>query len=278
MKKLLAGLGIFFVVLAAGVYAQQTVVVAVAPFEARAGIAAGDAETITEVYSIRLSVTRSVRVVNREALDRVVREHRFQAGDWSDDRKTAELGRALNADWVVRGTLQKLSSNFIITVSILDIRTLEVKGGADMRINSIDDAYDSMGTLVAQTLKTITTGMTYNIGDRGPGGGFIFYAQGGAYMECSAMLGALGWDQAMSTAQNYRGGGYDDWRLPTQGELDLIYKNLRQKNLGGMGGDWYWSSTQYGAHSYAWAQRFSDGNQGTIPKDNTGSVRAVRAF
>jgi hypothetical protein len=82
----------------------------------------------------------------------------------------------------------------------------------------------------------------------------------------------------MSTAQNYRGGGYDDWRLPTQGELDLIYKNLRQKNLGGMGDDWYWSSTQNGNNFYARAQRFSDGNQDDDDKRDSNSVRAVRAF
>ena len=274
MKKSLVF--VFLAALALDVYAQQAVV-AIAPFEARSGVSASDAETITEVYSIRLSANRPVQVVTREALVRAVREHRFQTGDWSDDNKTAALGRTLNAGWVVRGALQKLDGNFIITVSILDTKTLEVKGGADMWINSIEAAYDSMDNLVARTLKTITAGMTYKIGDRGPGGGVVFYAQGGAYMECGPLLGDYAWKDAISAAENYRGGGYSDWRLPTREELNLVYVNLRRKNLGDMDDNWHWSSTE-GNTVYAWAQSFSDGSRGASTKNRTNSVRAVRAF
>jgi TolB-like protein len=192
MKKVLV---LVFALSVVSAFAQQTVV-AVAPFEARTGISPSDAEVITEVYGIRLSATRSVRVVTREALDRVVREHQFQASDWSDDSKTAALGSALNADWIVRGTLQKLNNRIIVTVSVLDIKTLEVKGGADMRLNSIDDAYDQMNNLVTQTVSTMTgqtsnnaatgqtvnaaTGetITYKVGGFGPANGYIFYDKG----------------------------------------------------------------------------------------------------
>jgi TolB-like protein len=186
MKKTLIPL--LFVCLCTAVQAQQQPVVAVAPFEALSGISVADANTITEIYSIRLSAAKAVRVVTREALDKVIREHGFQTGDWSDDNKTAALGAALNADWVVRGTLRKLDNRFVITVSILDIKSLEVMGGADMRINSIGDAYDKMGDLVTQTVQTISGGRAggrsntetkeYKIGDAGPAGGWIFYDKG----------------------------------------------------------------------------------------------------
>ncbi|MDR2792777.1 MAG: hypothetical protein LBB61_03790, partial [Treponema sp.] len=144
-------------VTAAGLgWGQQQAVVAVAPFEAKSGISIADANTITEIYSVRLAAARAVRVVTRDALDKVVREHGFQAGDWSDDRKTAALGKALNADWVVRGTLQKLESFYIVTATLLDIKSLEIMGGADMRLNRISDAYDNMGDFIAQTVQTVT--------------------------------------------------------------------------------------------------------------------------
>jgi hypothetical protein len=86
---------------------------------------------------------------------------------------------------------------------------------------------------------------TYNIGDKGPGGGFIFYAEGGVYMEVTLTLGSYNWDQAVEVAKNYKGGGFTDWRLPSQSELNMIYQNLRKKNLAGLGDDTYWSSSQY---------------------------------
>jgi hypothetical protein len=57
-----------------------------------------------------------------------------------------------------------------------------------------------------------------------------------------------------------------------------MYRNLKQKNLGGFSGGWYWSSSQY--NSYAvYMQRFSDGEQNGYyenTKRNTNQVRACR--
>jgi len=72
-------------------------------------------------------------------------------------------------------------------------------------------------------------------------------------------------------------GGFNDWFLPSKDELDLMYKNLKQKGLGGFSNNWYWSSSQY-TNDTAWIQRFSDGYQNNHYKNSTFSVRAVRAF
>ena len=71
--------------------------------------------------------------------------------------------------------------------------------------------------------------------------------------------------------------GFSDWFLPSKDELDLMYKNLKQKDLGGFGDRWYWSSSHYYSN-YAWLQFFSGGNQLGTGKNFTYSVRAVRAF
>jgi hypothetical protein len=71
--------------------------------------------------------------------------------------------------------------------------------------------------------------------------------------------------------------GFKDWFLPSKDELDLMYKNLKQKGLGGFGSNWYWSSSR-GNHRGAWVQHFGDGSQGEDYMDRTNSVRAVRVF
>ena len=74
-------------------------------------------------------------------------------------------------------------------------------------------------------------------------------------------------------------GGFKDWFLPSKDELDLMYKNLKAKGLGGFSNSYYWSSSQYNVNNNVWGQDFSDGHQGDyLYKNRTHSVRAVRAF
>ncbi|NCB20262.1 MAG: DUF1566 domain-containing protein, partial [Bacteroidia bacterium] len=70
---------------------------------------------------------------------------------------------------------------------------------------------------------------------------------------------------------------YDDWFLPSKGELDLMYQNLKKNNLGGFSGDLYWSSSG-GDAFYAWYQYFYDGAQDFYGRYNEDRVRPVRAF
>jgi hypothetical protein len=74
-------------------------------------------------------------------------------------------------------------------------------------------------------------------------------------------------------------GGLDGWFLPSKGELDLMYKNLKVKGLGGFGGDPYWSSSEVN-YERAWYQRFNDGSQPDAynGKQRSYLVRAVRQF
>ena len=130
--------------------------------------------------------------------------------------------------------------------------------------------------------------ITYQIGDRGPGGGFIFYAESGVYMEVSLTLGTGSWDSAMNAARNYKGGGFTDWRLPSQSELKIIYENLRRRNLGGLGDNTYWSSESsrggdQNMGTYAFAMNFGNGKSitssiGRWPDGLTCSFRAIRSF
>jgi len=82
-----------------------------------------------------------------------------------------------------------------------------------------------------------------SIGDTGPGDGMVFFATGGQYLECSVDLGLYTWSAGETAATSHNGGGFSDWRLPTSGELDLMYQNLHKNGLGNFINDGYWSST-----------------------------------
>jgi hypothetical protein len=292
--------------------------------------------------------------------------------DISNEEKTAQLKKGLNADWVVYGVVTRLGRTFVITATLIDLNTNETMGGAPMQMDSIEEAFEKMDGPITEMIQRLTRGgartaqgtqrpgsgaaasgtqaswtgspsiaievstkfggtlyfqseevamlwdndtytipierpgtytvkmefgdgssqirtvpitargivklnFLYKIGSPGPGGGIVFFAEGGKFMEVSGILGEQNWSSALSTARNYRGGGYSDWRLPTKDELNLIYQNLRAKNIGSLGDNWHWASSGSN-NSNAWGQRFSDGSQVYDAKNSTNSVRAVRAF
>ena len=78
--------------------------------------------------------------------------------------------------------------------------------------------------------------------------------------------------------------GFTGWFLPSSDELDLMYRNLKEKGLGGFSDNWYWSSTQSYSTFHAdnlqkaVLQYFGNGNYVDSTKDSNNLVRAARAF
>jgi TolB-like protein len=134
-------------------------VVVVAPFKAENGASAADAATITETYSTQLSAAKAVRVVTRDSLDKVVREHGFQAGDWSKEAKVMALCKALNADWIIQGTVQKRGTLIDVTVRIVNSKTLTIMNSGYVQIDGIGYAYDGIKALISPAvLQTLAGG------------------------------------------------------------------------------------------------------------------------
>jgi hypothetical protein len=74
--------------------------------------------------------------------------------------------------------------------------------------------------------------------------------------------------------------GFTDWFMPSIGELNLIYNNLKLSNLSDLNGSSYWSSTQNASNpaSSATYRVFNGSGAGTADKDSMFSVRPIRAF
>ena len=123
--------------------------------------------------------------------------------------------------------------------------------------------------------------MTYKIGDKKSGGIVFAVSQDGKHGLIAAkedLAGKLTWSEAENQCYDLVLNGHNDWYLPSRGELNLIYWNLKKVGLGGFAADWYWSSTVFD-YFHAWAQYFGDGVQNINGKDfDSKHVRAIRAF
>ena len=87
------------------------------------------------------------------------------------------------------------------------------------------------------------------------------------------------WKAAMEYASKLDAHSHKDWRAPTKGELNVLFKNRAAiggfDESGSYPAGWYWSSSQYG-NLDAWAQRFSAGTQSLNLKSTDSSLRCVR--
>jgi hypothetical protein len=71
--------------------------------------------------------------------------------------------------------------------------------------------------------------------------------------------------------------GYDDWFMPSQEDMNIMYTNLIPLGLGNFSPEWYWSSTE-ASNSNAWRKHMSAGNIEVNGKSLLCKVRAVRVF
>ena len=272
MKKILCALSI--VIAAAAVFAKPKLM-AIATFDINNNaVSEVEAEGITELYIAELASTGKVSIVDRNNFNKLLKEMNFQAGDWADSEKTIRLGTASGASVIGRGQIIKLGNRMYLSATVIDVKTAKVISSAKTQFESLDDIFNILPGFV----RDISEDLTLKIGDTGPGGGLICNIEGNRGLECSEFLGDANWEGAKEMCAEFRGGGYDDWYLPSKVELNFIYDNLVYKGKIISHNNLYWSSTEQD-DGEAMAYYFSgSGRLTSYEKYRIFSVRAVRAF
>lgn len=278
-----------FMLLMVGVtFTQERPRLAVVKFMANDAIRTQEiASTVRNLIESSIVASGEYDVMTREEIDLLLENQQIQLNPISSDENLQKL-QSQNMSYLVIGTIDFIDDTCIVTIKMLDVKTgIFTNSVSEIMKNNAYALFEGTATLATNLIagltvvgdsieKAVTASGAYKIGDTGPGGGLIFFVEGNTYLECSSNLGEADWNDAKTLAKNYRGGGYDDWYLPTKRELNYIYENLRTRDFIWDEG-WLWSSSVYD-DTFAWNQLFSDGRQDYNFRTRSLGVRAIRAF
>jgi hypothetical protein len=92
----------------------------------------------------------------------------------------------------------------------------------------------------------------------------------------------LDYESAETYVKNIKTGGYNDWRLPTEGELVGIYKT--KPFFPPRAAKWYWTSKNFSRYSDGWQKmvyivttnRDTEWEKQKMDAQECGAVQAVR--
>jgi len=146
---------LYAVILAAGAF-----VVPAAAQEAKQRVAIFDFETvgfksdvgksITEIFRVAMINTGKYRVVERETLDKVLREQNLQVGSAIIDENSAvKIGKILGAEYIIIGNVVKLGETYTINTRMVDVQTAESVSAKSVRYSTEQGLMDKIDGLAA---------------------------------------------------------------------------------------------------------------------------------
>jgi TolB-like protein len=98
--------------------------VAVVPFDAK-GEGKIFADAVTETMITKLVNLRRFKVIERSAIDKVMKEQKFQASGIVDDRSAVKLGKIAGADAIIVGSILITTGTGTFSARVIDVETSE---------------------------------------------------------------------------------------------------------------------------------------------------------
>ncbi len=104
------------------VMAQNKTRIAVLDFEAK-NVNPETAEAVADIMGTELFNTNRFEVIERQAMTRVLEEQQLQMTGVTDMDKAAEIGKLLNVEKIMIGSVSRLGSTYIINTRLVDVET-----------------------------------------------------------------------------------------------------------------------------------------------------------
>lgn len=133
-------------------FSEEKIKVAVLPFSS-ANEEEGD--TLASMFANELSKRKVYRVLTRNSqMEKVMKELNFQRNGLTDENTIIQIGRALNAQYVLAGNISKLGRNNILIVSMINVETFENITGDSKSFRNIEDIIQFVPQIVNEITGT----------------------------------------------------------------------------------------------------------------------------
>jgi len=137
-------ISVFLILLPLLAFPREKIALAVLDFDAK-NTDQANAEFVTDLLQTELFNTGSFKVVERQKVKKLIEEQHFQSSGMTDMDQAVEIGRLLNVQKIMIGTVTLLGSTYIINTRILDVQSAavvlaeatECRGGEEELPNAI---------------------------------------------------------------------------------------------------------------------------------------------
>jgi TolB-like protein len=104
------------------IFSREKISLAVLDLEGK-NVDQSKAEAVTDLLRTELFNTGSFKVIERQKVRQILDEQRFQSSGMTDTDRAAEIGRLLNVQKIMIGTVTQLGSTHIINTRIVDVQS-----------------------------------------------------------------------------------------------------------------------------------------------------------
>ena len=103
--------------------------------------------------SNRLTKNKDFTVVDRNSIELILKEQKFQYSGAVDEKTAIELGKMVGASVIVFGIITEFTNRVSIDSKILSVETANVIGTTDYSINKTKDVADLIATVISSSEK-----------------------------------------------------------------------------------------------------------------------------
>lgn len=113
-------------------------------------------KTIPNYLTSELSKSDRIIIVERNRLDKVLEEQALVMSGVLDSANVKEVGKLLNAQFIIQGTINKSNGNIRIDANIIKVKTGEIKNEKVIAPN--DDHLEEMTQLLSNNIRNLLVG------------------------------------------------------------------------------------------------------------------------
>ncbi|MBU2573167.1 MAG: CsgG/HfaB family protein [Elusimicrobia bacterium] len=121
--------------------------IAVAEFTGK-NVSQADASIVADFLRTELVNTGLYKVMDRNNMDTVLAEQKFQSSGCTEQQCAVEMGKLLNVKKMLVGSLSKLLDTYYITVNVVDVETGEITASYDSNASSSLELRDACRKIV----------------------------------------------------------------------------------------------------------------------------------